>query len=190
VPPDESILLLGDLNIDLHNTRKHTQHETAIAAVIANLGIEDLVVHFKPCRRFADYCTWKATQKGKTIKSCCDYIMGTNRRWFKSISYRTPCNFSSDHVMIIGQLFCSKPCEHSQYTKERKQSPYGPINQCHPLDATFDDLVQYAKKENRQKDIRMQQKATWISSRTWKLMHQKARAQRKGSGRHLKVLKR
>jgi endonuclease/exonuclease/phosphatase family metal-dependent hydrolase len=95
-------LLLGDLNVDLDDLRN--DRARSMAADLASYGFEDLLPHFRQRCGFCHGTTWWQHRDGGTVRSRCDYILGTDRRMFKNVSLRDPRLFSSDHLMVLGEL--------------------------------------------------------------------------------------
>jgi endonuclease/exonuclease/phosphatase family metal-dependent hydrolase len=69
------VILLGDLNIDFRTAEMTSAREASIAGLVANLGVEDMLSHFKQTRRHKSGDTWRMTRQEQTLQSRCDYIM-------------------------------------------------------------------------------------------------------------------
>ena len=113
--------MLGDLNVDL--SALHDNRAADIAALIASFGLLDLLSHFYQRRRFADRATWSQVHGSSTLSSRCDYILGTDRRFFQNVQIKQPRLFSSDHFMLLGE-FLSEPLRNNRhYLRGRRLFP-------------------------------------------------------------------
>jgi hypothetical protein len=52
-----------------------TAREASIAGLVANLGVEDMLNHFKQSKRHQRGDTWRMTREDNIVRSRCDYIM-------------------------------------------------------------------------------------------------------------------
>jgi hypothetical protein len=94
--------------------------------------------HFQQQKAFTHRQTWWQIRDSKLIRSRCDYILGTDRRLFTTVSIRDPRYFSSDHYMLIARYLISPTPSHKLYLKGRKRLPLkpptkGPLSQADTL---------------------------------------------------------
>jgi exonuclease III len=122
--PNEAPLLLGDLNVDLLNLRPPRNQQ--VAEVITAYGLEDMLHHFQQRKAFTHQKTWWQNREGKIIRSRCDYILGTDRRLFETVSIRDPRYFTSDHYMLVACYLISPTPSHKLYLQGRKRLPLQP----------------------------------------------------------------
>jgi hypothetical protein len=134
--PNEAPILLGDLNVDLLNLRPHRNQQ--VAEVITTYGLDDMLNHFQQQKAFTHRQTWWQFRDGTLIRSRCDYILGTDRRLFETVSIRDPRYFTSDHYMLIARYLIGPSHSHKLYLKGRKRLPLqpptkGPLTQANTL---------------------------------------------------------
>jgi Reverse transcriptase (RNA-dependent DNA polymerase) len=176
MPRAISPILLGDLNVDLASPRDGRGQ--AIAAEMASLGLEDLLLHFRQRRRFRHGKTFGQYRDGQLVRSRCDYILGTDRRMFKNVSIRDPRLYTSDHFMVHGRLLLtSNRRQHLAYHKARKRFPLQPPKGG-PM--TRADVLFQALKLNITPPTRAERRArrAWISATTWNLVDQRSAMQK------------
>ena len=176
MPRAISPILLGDLNVDLANPRDGRGQE--IAAELASLGLEDLLLHFRQRRRFRHGKTFWQCRDGRMVRSRCDYILGTDRRMFKNVSIRDPRLYTSDHYMVHGRLLLSSNRrQHLAYQRARKRFPLQPPKGG-PM--TRADALFQALKLNITPPTRAERRArrAWISATTWNLVDQRSAMQK------------
>ena len=75
--PAHKPLLLGDLNVDLSN--QETPRATQVATLLSSFGLFDMLPHYRQRKPFRHQKTWHQYRQDlqRTIRSCCDYILGT-----------------------------------------------------------------------------------------------------------------
>ena len=124
--PNSKPTLQGDLNVDLTDlTPKRTQE---VHALLSAYGLEDMLQHFVQRKHFTHKKTYYQYRKTsddtyKTIRSRCDYILGTDRRLFQTVQIKDPCNFSSDHLMLVARYLTKPTACHKRYLRGRKRFP-------------------------------------------------------------------
>lgn len=167
-------LLLGDLNVDLSDMS--TSRTTKVAATISAYGLEDLLLHFRPERRYTHLQTYFSRRQGKTVRSRVDYILGTDRRLFKSIKMRKPRHFTSDHYMLIGKFLTMPAKVHKGYLRGRKAFPLkSDPDPCSPQDALFATLK---KQTTPPPPATKKTRPHWITAPTLKAMDQRCSLRR------------
>jgi exonuclease III len=119
-----SPIVLGDLNTDLSDLTN--SRATAIGAVLSNNDLHDMLPMFRQRPTFKGLFTWRQRQLGKTYRTRCDYILGSDRRLFKTVSIKDPRHFTSDHYMLVASLRAAPPREHKAYLQGRKRFPLTP----------------------------------------------------------------
>ena len=85
---------MGDLNVDL-SQESPDSCLSQVSSTLAAYGLEDLLPHFLQRQPYRDNCTWHQTQNSNIYRSRCDYILGTDRRLFQTVSIRDPPLHSS-----------------------------------------------------------------------------------------------
>ena len=75
--PNQSPLVLGDLNVDLK--KPHLNRANQVSSTLAAYGLEDILYHFRQRPNFGHMKTWHQKRNGVTIRSSCDYILGKYR---------------------------------------------------------------------------------------------------------------
>jgi exonuclease III len=171
-------ILLGDLNVDLDDPRDRDGRGQEIAMEMASLGLEDLLRQFRQRRGFRHGTTFWQYRNGQTVRSRCDYILGTDRRMFKNVSLRDPRLYTSDHYMVHGiLLFNQSRRQHLAYNRARKRFPLRPPKGG-PM--TRADALFQALKLNITPPTRVERRArrAWISATTWKLVDQRSAMQK------------
>ena len=166
-------LLLGDLNVDLSNKRATDPRTTQVSEILATYGLMDMLPHFKQRKPYRDLCTWTQTRNDHILRSRCDYILGTDRRLFKTVSIRDPRHFSTDHFMVVA-TFLERPSRsaHKLYLQGRRQFPlrvpkWGPKNY---VDTLFQQILSNIDPRNPQ---RSSKRPTWLSPSTLRLIDQR-----------------
>jgi hypothetical protein len=165
-------ILLGDLKADLIDLTK--QRNNNIATLLANYSLLDMIPNFCQRKPFRHRTTFYQRRQGQTIRSRCDYILGTDRRTFKSVRISNPRHYTSDHYMIIATILRTTKREHKTYLNGRKKFPlqrpkYGPP----PLaDSLFDKVMSY--KPPPPKGSKPTKKPSWISLATVQLIDTRA----------------
>jgi exonuclease III len=172
------VLLLGDLNVDFRSTNMNTAREASIAGLVANLGVEDMLSHFKQTKRHKRGDTWKMSRQEQVIHSRCDYIMAEDRREFLAVKITNPRLFDSDHHAVIGTLKARPKQDNRLYKKQRSSFPLkvhrGHANQAEQLQK---QLMREAKKAAEPTNRRSE----WISNETWILIDRRAQGRRDNS---------
>ena len=171
LPQGQKPLLLGDLNMDLEDPRDDRAY--SIAADMASFGFEDMLAHFRQRRGFRHGKTWMQHRNNEVLRSRCDYILGTDRRLFNKVCLRDPRLFSSDHLMVLGELWSSELRRNKSYLRGRQRFPlrapkWGP--------QTRADALLQALNEAIPKPTRAERRARreWISEETWRLVDERS----------------
>ena len=167
IPP----LLLGDLNADLGDPRD--EWARAVATKMAMLGLDDMLQHFRQRRAFRHHTTWWQQQASETYRSHCNYILGTDRQQFTSVSIRDPSLFSSDHFLVLGTI------SSDTYLHGRRHFPlglpkWGPRTE---TDAMFQTLVDAIPPRML---TEKRARRGWISESTWTLVDKRAAMRQAG----------
>ena len=83
--------MAGDFNVNIAAPEGDWRAED-IATDLATEGLEDMALHFLP--REKRWCwdrrTWGMLRKGREVRSRTDYILGTDRRLFRNVTFRDP----------------------------------------------------------------------------------------------------
>ena len=172
--PNQTPLLLGDLNADIHNNTR--PRDATISDLLAHHGLEDMLPHFRQRLGFRHQTTWSQRRNDTTYRSRCDYICGSDRRLFQTVSIRDPRHFTSDHLMLQATLLQRPTISHKKYLHGRKRFPlslpkYGPRRQ---VDALFQEIKSLVTTEPPVPPAHRQ----WISEASLKLMDSRASLRR------------
>lgn len=164
--PDADPMILGDLNVNIHNPATPRSHH--VAAFIAAHGLFDLLPHFLQTSKYKDHTTWHQMRQGTLIRSRCDYILGTDRRLIQRLRIRDTRHYDSDHYMLRARLLRSPTNCHFKYLKGRRAFPLNHgTGAKSEIDTRFDELKAMGEHpRGPQKPDRPQ----WISEATLKLM--------------------
>jgi hypothetical protein len=92
-----TVLLLGDLNVNFRTTDMTSPCEASIAGLVANLGIDNMLNHFKQAKQHQQGDTGRMTRQDQTIHSRYDYIMAEDRREFLAV-HITSCGFTTSII--------------------------------------------------------------------------------------------
>ena len=114
-PKDLKPFLLGDLNVDLEDLSKPRSRR--VAEITTNYGLEDLLQAFAMSRRYKHRKIWfqYRSDLSRTIRSRCDYILGTDRHLFEYIRIKDPHHYSSDHFMLVARYLVKPTKCHRDY---------------------------------------------------------------------------
>jgi exonuclease III len=162
----QSIILLGDINIDLRK-QTPTNRDTEIMALLATLGLEDMSTHFLQRKKFRHGNTWQMGREGNIIQSRCDYTLGTDRRIFKYISIKDPF-YNSDNFMMTGGIHSASKNDNIKYRRRRQKFPLRHTANQSETETEYDKLKRLITIQAPNTD--RQAKAPWISETTWKLI--------------------
>jgi hypothetical protein len=173
------VILLGDLNVDFRSTNMTSARDASIAGLVANLGVEDMLNHFKQAKRHKHGDTWRMTrttdQEQQLVQSRCDYIMAEDRRKFLAVNIVSPRLFDSDHKAVTAVLQVLSKKDNRQYKKQRTSFPLqvkrGHGNQAEQLQK---QLIREAKVAAEPVNRRLE----WISPATWTLIDRRAERRR------------
>ena len=168
-PKGADLLVPGDMNINLAEPEGDRREED-IAATLTTEGLEDMAAHFLSRQRCwcRDRMTWSMLRKVREVRSCTDYILGTDRRLFGNVSVWDP-RHNSDHYMELGCLTSASLTEHKRYLGGRRKLPLKP-----PTEPTIEDEV-FAALQRAVPKVRVREarKNEWISTETWRLVNEK-----------------
>ena len=107
------LIVLGDLNCNLHHPRDDRAHD--ISDAISLLNVSDVANHFThPRGRW----TWSHRQRGRFSKSITDYVLAQYPLTFTRWAIKTP-RFSSDHRAIVAELPVQSKQRHRLYLRQR-----------------------------------------------------------------------
>ena len=118
-------LLLGDFNADI--TKQADHRCTTMANFLATNRLDDMLPNFRQRKRFRHCKTWNQHRRPigqpwmpvQTIRTRCDYICGSDHRFFQRVSIREP-RYSTNHYMVEATLFSALPSCHKRYLRGRK----------------------------------------------------------------------
>ena len=139
-PRGAELLVVRDFNVDLPTPEGDRRAED-IAMTLATEGLEDMVRNFLPreSRWCRDRRTWGMLRKVREVRSRTGYILGKDRRLFRSVVVRDP-RHNSDHYMVLGCLPSAAPTEHTRYLGGRKRWPARPPREPTRTDQLFTAL--------------------------------------------------
>ena len=163
-------ICLGDLNVDLHDLTK--ERNQLVADCVASCGLFDLLPHFRQRARFRHKTTWWQVRGGAVHRSRCDYVIGTDRRLFESVSTRDPRSHSSDNFLLRGRLLRQPTKSHKKYLR-RKRFPLslpkmGPLSKS---DLMFQEIKGMA---NPPLPNAPRPRPQWLSAETLRLIDTRA----------------
>ena len=157
-------LVLGDFNVDLANPGITTRDADVIGC-FSNLGLDNMVEHYRLSHRHREGFTWKQYRQGELITSRCDGLLADCRRDFLNVQIRSPRGLLSDHGALLGWI-CAGPAKgHKGYLHARKTIPWTPpaSDKKDISDYRFECLMQ---KLRRTRPPPREHKP-WISDETW-----------------------
>ena len=166
IPP----ILMGDLNVDLSQESSDSRLNQ-VSSTLATYGLEDLLPHFLQRHPYRDNCTWHQTRNSTIYRSRCDYILGTDRRLFQTVSIRDPRHFSTDHYMLVAKLLQRPQRSHKRYPQGRRTFPLTATPGPHTyVDSLFQAAISNSEGIPKQKQSK---RPTWLSPETIRLMDQR-----------------
>jgi len=135
-----------------------------------------MLLQFKLTARNSHRQTWWQERGEFLIRSCCDYILGSDKRMFRNVYLKDPRCFSSDHFMVVGKLTSATHSRNRSYLRGRTRFPlrapkWGPLT-------LVDTIFQELKKEVVPPLPRERRRNSWISNTTWKLVDERAAMRR------------
>ena len=172
-------IILGDLNTELRAPRD--AREQRIATLMADAGVSNMLPHFQFPGRHAGQYTWrKYSADGKSVlnQARCDYILGRDRRRFRSIRLKDPPTYSTDHLMVVGQLMSKPLGANRSYLRKRQRYPL-PAPTVGPDSPLVDRLFQELKEAMPRPTRPTRRRNAWISDATWRLIDQKSAMRRR-----------
>jgi exonuclease III len=172
------VILLGDLNVDFRTTNMTSAREASIAGLVANLGVEDMLKHFKQTKRHKNGDTWRMNRQDQIVQSRCDYIMAEDRREFLAVKITSPRLFDSDHKAVVAVLQVKTKKDNQQYRKQRSSFPLKvPRGQANQAEQLQKQLI----REARTAADPINRRSEWISPATWTLVDRRAQGRRNNS---------
>jgi hypothetical protein len=178
--PNLPVILLGDLNVRLAAPREGSERDAGISAMVAELGVQDLLPHFRQRRTHRDLFTWRQVRDGRLIASRPDYILANDRRFFKAVRIVNPRLFNSDHFAIIAEMTQCPQIEHRDYLRTRKDFPL----RVYKRDSSIVDMrlhkIHRAGRTAATK-LAATNRASWISDTTWRLIDRRTTGRRQKS---------
>jgi hypothetical protein len=162
--------------VDLDKIVNERQAETA--GTIASLGVTDILLSFRQ-RKWRDRHTWRKFQSGSWRYSRCDYILAENRDDFQNVCTLTPRQFTSDHLLVRGDLVLGAPHTNPGYEKSRRRyflhiAPAARTETDKLIQDLKERFVTARPKQNTRRN-------SWISLETWELIDRKALLRRTGA---------
>ena len=129
-----------------------------------------MLPHYRQRKPFRHQKTWHQYRQDlqRTIRSRCDYILGTDRRLFEYVRISEPRHFSSDHYMLIGRYLVQPTKCHKHYLKGRRKFPLTVDEQAFTEADRLMDLVLGNCPEPDPQPKK--KRPSWISDETRKLM--------------------
>jgi exonuclease III len=160
--PNLPIMLMGDLNVDLLNLRD--TRDANLAAMVATLGLLDILEHFYMRSGFGHCNTWFQTREHSMISSRCDYILSSDRCLFRNMQLKKPRLFTSDHYLILGEFLSEPLRENRRYLGGRRRFPLHATAPVLEVEKLFAD-IQAACADPIPPE--RPPRPSWISSETW-----------------------
>ena len=102
----------------MQNTRNHQ-----VVNFLSSLGLVYLLGHFRQQLRFRHKQTWWKVRQGKMLCSRCNYILGMERRLYKTRGFQEPRNFSYNHFSLHAQLLRWPTRCHGWYLQGQQTLP-------------------------------------------------------------------
>jgi exonuclease III len=172
------ILLGGDLNIDLIRLSEPSR-DVKIATMLSSYGMDDMTRHFCQRTRHKNRWTWRQKRTPRYVKTRCDGIMASDRRWFRNIRIVDPPGYDSDHYMLVAEMMSAIEREHKDYLKGRKNRPQTTIPDIDTIiaDQRMATLISYWEKvAPKIATVR----PNWISDDTWNLTEERVCGRKNG----------
>ena len=110
-------------------------------------------------------------RKGREVRSRTNYIIGTDRRLFGSVSVRDPWH-NSDHYMVLCCLPSASLTEHKRFLGGRKRWPMSPPTKPTRVGKLFTALRRAVPKAQP----RAARRNAWILEETWRLVDERVSA--------------
>ena len=125
-PHEYALLVAGYFNRDLASPEGSNRGED-IASSIMTSGLEYMSVHFLMCRKYwaQEGRTWFVCHLGRELWSRTYYILGTDSRMLRNISFLVP-QHKSDHFMVLGCLHGTSQLNRASYLGRCWQFPLSP----------------------------------------------------------------
>jgi hypothetical protein len=167
------MILMGDLNVDLYGTSPDDR-ATEIIALVASLGLEDMSSHFLQRKGYCHGDTWHMLRNGQLISSRCDYILATDRKYFKYAGLREP-RYNTDHLMVMGEIITATRRENFAYLRGHKRFPLKRNKNTTTMsiaDVMFSEFRSLI--DTRDDQPAWKSREPWISENTWRLIDQRA----------------
>ena len=170
-------VLLGDLNVDLSTNAISNPFLGAVAATVAELGVLDLLDHYRQRRAFRHRTTWRQWRQGHRLSSRCDYILVSNPGEWKSCRIAEPRGIASDHYMVVAELCLTPSQRHLRYLRGRR---WCPLLRRHnsAMDRSFERILAAAEASPAKE---LPPWRDWISPESWRLFDLRAQRHRASS---------
>jgi hypothetical protein len=148
-----TILLLGDLNVNLDDLRADREgrgkRRFATAALMDSMGIRSMMrAAFRQCKKHVGrFFTWTQWRNGGLLGSIlCDHILTDGQGDFLNCQIKNP-RFDSDHRMLIATLRVESEKHHQRYTRSRAMYSIRPIriDKANEADKILAELAENAK---------------------------------------------
>ena len=120
----QKLTVLRDLHVDLMQPTNSQSHQ--VVAMLTNYGLEDMLLHFLQRSNFRHNKTWWQRYCGRIRCSCCDYILGSDCRLFKTITIQDPRHYTSNHYILQGWLLLRPQRSHKSYLQGHTRFPLKP----------------------------------------------------------------
>ena len=182
------VILLGDLNVDLNNIRSGDGEDRRLetAALIADLGVGDILDHFRIRKKNHGEWTWEQIREGRRIRARCDYILSDSEADFSKCQI-IDTHLDTDHRMMKGVLELDCGREHRKYVQKRTRRPR---IYWHPRGKSRADIILEELEEDLPKqDLSDQRQQSYLEESTWALIDRKAFAKKRGDTETVAVLR-
>ena len=171
------LVILGDLNINLHAPRDHRQDE--IVNALSTYNLRDLSKHYKSKEKKKKFFswTWRRKREGKNIQSTIDYVLSSHEiKWRRFRTIDT--EFDSDHRLVVGKMTNRGLNNYKDYQKRRTTPPVDLFTEDSEQNKMLQELTELSKEE-RAKPTPPADKS-WISNMTFQAMQKKTAALKEG----------
>ena len=153
---------------------------------MATAGLGYLTGHFLPrCWVWCKYWrTWAVVRQGRVVRSRIDYILGSDRRFFRNVDVPYP-RHNSDHFMVVGCLCGASLREHSCYLRHSTRLPICPPGRQTRTQA--DKLFAELRRAVLKLDKQAARHNSWILEEMWRLVDELVSARRE-PGRYQRII--
>jgi hypothetical protein len=119
--PSGPKVFLGDLSSHLKNPRN--DRAMIVANYMADLELLYNYGDYRHSKKHRKSFTWWQRRNNKIIRAKCDFILGSERNFFKNVCLKDPRHYSSDHFMVLGTLIFQPRKSIMAYQRKRKKFP-------------------------------------------------------------------